>query len=1074
MGAKWKWQRITVGQGYFTGLQDFQEAIEAAENKLKESGSGGINDFSQALQILKEKNTLGEIITKIAEGLRTFIGYGSQGKGIADVIDPLQQLRKGVLEFLRMFLDRLRGLNVKVQDAIGELNKARMGRVKFDEAVQKVKKISQTGSNTNDIPDVMSALINVDELKQHKDDLNTFPEAVNKYLKNVLEAVVKDGNGQAPNQVASLQSSLPALVEAYGKQNGEHRQLFHKVEGDYKMINRNSSRNVGEILGSAVYYGTENMLIPLKKTDGYKSSYISSSSWNGGADNNTISQIFLGCLPLYYYWLTYLYWKCKQPYDRHGWEGQWLHSGVLNAFMVGHGYVTVHLTKHPGKNIAPLLENVDKLKDSIQGISSPTAVQASHADILSELSKKLDEALKTPSTTTLNGHSLSALFYLCRCYFIGKQIINPATERRPPTSIREMLYWLSGLQFSPYYSDLKKHIEKNIPNHGLPVADSSISSTKSSGGDTLTQSQMKGFLLSSCLSAPGVLGAIQGNSADRDGEPWLYSLFCNTMNLQYPSGSALFNTLANYVYALQFQLYFLYRQCQNNYSYTCGWNECAFGANVTISNTVQSYLCPSRGGDCSSQGSPLQAFLTDNLKGFCRQQPGTSNHLTECSPGSMCHVPMGFAGKLRTDAGGGINIAYALNPFCSSPSDPLRQLSEKLGCLTKRTPRTLGDLIGFIWHLNGQLFKKRPTIESLINKFSSAFSLGSITAELKKNRHLVVTMLWNGVAKRKYTSLHPPVSATITGLSLSLESMVSTIPFLYQLFLAEEEKSLPVTLFDLTQHCHEKKEEQGTVGGHNKNVTKIKHKCTNTSNDLWSIFQSLNVKPSKAGDTDPYEACRNSQCGGYLSPLTHTYGATYSPKFASTYLSWVVYLVEVFDERLNELLVEFNNINCKDCAPHCSCTEGQHGSTSCQCDSVVSCAGVLPVFYAHGFNFTNAYALKGGTHGTDTMKRSCQKFHDQLSNVLAEGAPLTKLLLTIDDFLYMFRFYFVYNLSSIWIMYVCVVLYIYFYRADLLHVKSHVRFPSSHGIPPIGLLPTGKPTVLTKFTKLTYFIGELT
>ncbi|GIX61277.1 variant erythrocyte surface antigen-1, alpha subunit [Babesia caballi] len=240
--------------------------------------------------------------------------------------------------------------------------------------------------------------------------------------------------------------------------------------------------------------------------------------------------------------------------------------------------------------------------------------------------------------------------------------------------------------------------------------------------------------------------------------------------------------------------------------------------------------------------------------------------------------------------------------------------------------------------------------------------------------------------------------------------------------MAEEPNTLPGVLFDLTKHCHKRKAgERGKYNvvhkSHSGSSPISGHRCSEPS-DLWSIFQSINAKPNNIGDTDPYEACRSSQCGGYLSPLTHTYGAAYSPKFASTYLSWVVYLVEVFNERVHELLVEFTNISCKDCAPHCSGTKGQHGSTNCSCHSVVSCAGVLPVLYAHGFNFTNAYTLKGGTHGNDPMKRSCQKFQNALSNILKAEAPLHTLLTVIDKFLYLFRFYFFYNLSSFWIMYV--------------------------------------------------------
>ncbi|GIX65188.1 extracellular matrix-binding ebh [Babesia caballi] len=1057
------------------GLEGFKEAINAAANKLTQSG-GDATTVSQALEKLKASGTLGELIEKLADGLRVFIGYDNKGQGIALVIDPLQQLRKGVLVFLseviKKLKDNFRHTNVlNSNDVNNALSNAYSNRdnVTFDSAMGTVQSTLKDGK----IKEVVTALKNVNSLKSNQNNIDGFSDAVSTYLTGVLNAV----NTLTSNQVDSLKSSLPSLVAAYGKQNGEFNTKIKAVEDDYKKLSTNRSSNIPDILTSAVHNGTRELLKQLKK-DGYKSSYLSTSNWSGNTNKNKIAQIFLGCLPLYYYWLTYLYWKCKLPQKEGGWEGQKFNRPTLQSYMAGHGYLANHFNK--GKGASDIVNLIGSLDQFSNVGSSPNP---SHPDMLTELDNSLKGVIRTGSSSAANldGHSLSALFYLCRCYFTGKQITNPVTERRPPTSIREMLYWLSGLQFSPHYYDIQKQIDNIVPDHsGLHVADSSAKSK-----DPLTRNQMKGYLKTSCLSAPGVLGAIQGNIADsEENEPWLYHLFSNGLNLTYASSAAvLFHTLADYAYALQFQLYFLYRQCANSYTYTCGWNECRYGSGVT-GEGLKSHLCPkgcNRSGhghsngdhsgckhdDCSNQ-SPLQAFLTDNLKGFCRQQPGTSNHLTECSDRSMCHVPMGFAGKLRTDAGGGLNIAYALNPFCGGPSDPLRQLSEKLGCLTKRTPRTLGDLLGFIWHLNGQLFKSRPRMGTIINAFIRSFDLGtSLSDTFNNDRYSAITSVWNKISRHTLRS-----STSSSGLALSLEAMAPQIPFLYQLFMAEEPNTMPGALFDLTKHCHRYLAGDGpnikiVHKSHSGSSSISGHRCSEPS-DLWSIFQGLDTKPS-GNNTDKQAECRRANCGGYLSPLTHTYGATYSPNFASTYLSWVVYLVEVFNERLQELLVEFNDINCKDCGPHCSCTKGQHGTTNCSCHSVVSCAGVLPVLYGHGFNFTNAYTLKGGTHGNDPMKRNCKKFQTALSNILKAEAPLHTLLTTIDDFLYMFRIYFFYNLSTFWIMYVCIVLYIYFLRADLLHLKSHVHFPSSHGIPSIGLLPTGQPTVMTKFTKLTYF-----
>ncbi|GIX61332.1 uncharacterized protein BcabD6B2_07670 [Babesia caballi] len=1001
-----------------TEFHDLNMAITAAAEKLTEKE--GV-DVRPALEYLQNEETLKGIIKKLGDGLRAFIGYGSNN-GIADVIDPLQQLRKGVLMFLQMMLERFRdsidndsGISTAVGNAIKNTEQ-------FDEAIGKVGGLQENNSGTgSQVKEVVSALKNIGSL-QSKSDVNELANGFKEYLKEVLSAVKNKVNGKA-GQIETLKSNLDKLLDAFGNQSDFATYKTQVKETNNQLYSQRNLSYPASTLVPAVTTATENFLGQLK-TGGYKSSYDPTPNWDGDHDNDKIAQILFGCLPLYYYWLTYLYWKCKQPQKEGGWENM-AFSGrgggfALKHFIVGQGYNATHLTTNrgfKGSNIAMLIQSL--------GISA-TATQHSHPDFLSQLNKSLKGVIGTGglSTANLDGHSLSALFHLCRCYFTGKQIMqsnNPSIKCRPPKSIREMLYWLSGLQFSPHYSDIEKQIEKNIPNHGLPVADSSTSSPD----NVITQSQMTGFLLSSCLSAPGVLGAIQGNSADYTydkGEPWLYHLFCNGLNLAYPSsGSALFNTLANYAYALQFQLLFLYMQCRTNYNQTYGWQWCRYGQGVGSSSgnnsgelaswicsasNCPSFSCQHNSPSCnhfqkcgqSDKHSPLQAFLTDNLKGFhVAQQPDplSPHHLDNHSPGSMCHVLMGFDGTLTKDANAtGWYIYYLLEHFCSNSKTPLRQLCEKLGCLTKRTPRTLGDLFGFLWHLNGQLFKDAHVI------------YGFKTA-VKQKPYNVEDFITNfKTAIRSHTSQSSSGKSRIVE---SFESMGQTIPFLYQLYTIEESNSVPDALFDLTYHCHRKET------GHSGNSTRLVHKdhsgrpCS-TANDLWSLYQPV----SNTGNNSD---CKSGTCGGYLSPLTHTYGAAYSPKFASTYLSWVVYLVEVFNERLGELLTEFNNTSCDHCNTNCSCTKGQHGTTNCSCHSVVSCAGVLPLLYSNGFSFGNAYSLKGGTHGADPMKRNCQQFHDQLSAVIAqnESAPLFKLLTTIDEFLYLFRFYFFYNLSTFWI-----------------------------------------------------------
>ncbi|GIX62553.1 variant erythrocyte surface antigen-1 family protein [Babesia caballi] len=821
--------------------------------------------------------------------------------------------------------------------------------------------------------------------------------------------------------------------------------------------------------GLATFIGYDGQgKIGANKGIGNSKNYTESAAYKKGSaewsnvektkDKEKCAQIFLGCLPLYYYWLTYIYWKCRE--NGGDWASEISNRPTLLGFMSAHGYFREHISRRKASDIAKLLEVLDTFKQSMQTVSDtpPTTIKPSHPEFLNALNKSLQGAFtasvgsSTITSVSFNNHSLSALFYLCRCYFTGKHIMqsgSPTSKPRPPTSIREMLYWLSGLQFSPHYSDIEKQIETIIPQgSGLPVADSAMTTAN----NIITQSQMKGFLLSSCLSAPGVLGAIQGNSADTDeGEPWLYSLFCNTMNLHYPSGAALFNTLANYSYALQFQLYFLYIQCRTNYSQSYGWQWCRYGQSAQPSGKnakeLASWICSSSNclniscqhnsdrcqhiKECgqSGQPSPLQAFLTDNLKGFhvsFKPSPSSPNHLENHPPGSMCHVKMGFASALTKDANAtGWYIYYLLEHFCGFTYGPLRQLSEKLGCLTRRTPRTLGDIFGFVWHLNGQLFKnKRPKLKALIEKFLTDFNINSDLANTFINEpYSVLTKIWSKIAE--INSTHSSHSNP-TVLSKSLEAMAPAIPFLYQLFMAKDPNTLPGALFDLTQHCHKLEVTTTHTGSRTSaNTTVIKHKNGECSqiNDLWSLYQPVGQKPS---GTDTQPECRLGTCGGYFSPLTHSDGATYTSNHASAYFSWVLYLADDLYEQLDRLKMSFEDLKCSNCTGTCKniIPDCHISSNRCSCPSVVQCSGVLPLLYANGFNFASASSLSGWRYDNSRWtqdganKRSCQQFHAQLTAVLAknETTPLFKLLTTIDDFLYMFRVYFFYNLSTFWII----------------------------------------------------------
>ncbi|GIX61210.1 uncharacterized protein BcabD6B2_06450 [Babesia caballi] len=729
----------------------------------------------------------------------------------------------------------------------------------------------------------------------------------------------------------------------------------------------------------------------IKDVSKYKSAY----------DQNIGAKIFLGCLPLYYNALTYLYWGCTE--NGGGWREMKFNDrdGSMRSYFDSQGLLPLYVDKSKtGAHIADsALKGFTELQ---QGMTAASSSPFTYSTFTKELEKKVrGNSQQLPTTCPL-----AALFYGASCYFRCQQTATAKSVTAIPKTIREMLYFLAGLQFSSAYDDINGHID-TVLSTALNVADSS----QKTDGNTLSADQLKEYLRASCAFSSSVLGMIQGPGASQNNsDPWLHSLFSNSqfnLNFQYPSGAFLFSKVSNYSYALQLQLSFLYIQCRDTYTKACGWHQCRCGQGINSDpqrRIVQSHICLAgcsagghtggnhASGPCQHAGcgespkpSPLQAFLTDKLKGFSRGHPSDpSSHLATCF-GSLCHVPMGFHSEnLRQNAGTGNYIYAAFYSFCGTSSSPLRQLSEKLGCLTKRTPRTLGDLFGFLWHLKGQL-------SATLNNITNAEWLRDLKVQL---------------------------------------------PFSYQLKNESGQKLLALVV---TAH-------------------------TDSHHDLTSLYSS--------GCNQP-----NENCGPYLYPLTHSDGATYAPTHASIYLSWILYLSDDLQSWFQDLLGEFKDIDCsktgcksKTGGPEACKSQhppGTHGiSNACTCDSVVHCGGVLPLLYRYGFRFLSAFKLKGVGNGNGGTKRTCANFHSQLQSVIS-GNPLSNLLTSIDAFLYAIRWEFFSKLSGFWTIYMCLILYTFFFLLDTLHLRSHLKLTTSHTLPPLALLTAGTHPPITKLTYIT-------
>ncbi|GIX61089.1 variant erythrocyte surface antigen-1 family protein [Babesia caballi] len=836
--------------------------------------------------------------------------------------------------------------------------------------------------------------------------------AVERYLKAVFKSNNRKGWGSS--DADGVDGKLQTLVTTIVQQNAyntQHKE-FNKKVGDVGSQIKTNGTNPG-YLKPILEAGKQAFIWQLEKGNYKPTNY--ETNVQSTSIKEVHAKIFLGCLPFIFNNLSYFYWQCREG---GAWQNQNITGGPLGPFMEGHWFRNSYMNENmTGTSVVRnvLDKNFEEFK---------TAASAnSYSDFLKEFRSKGQQTWhSTPSVN--NSNYLSGIYILCSCYFQCQQIKVADKASRSPQTIREIIYFIAALHFSPHYDAFHGYVTshfqtitgKESSNNDFDLTIQVADSSKTSNGtDTLSAADLKSYLTSTFHLAPAFIGLLQGSSTYDD--PWLHRLFANSeFSFRYPSsGAALFYALADYTYALQFQLSFLYKQCEYSYDNGCGWFYCKYGNNVQV-NGVKSHLCTQEDGDCSSTGSPLQAFLTDNLPGLCRKHPGTSSHLATCS-GYLCHVPMGFkSDQLRTENKLGGHIVISLKPFCGSSTTPLRQLCGTLTCLSKRAPRSLSDLFGFYWQVTGQLFNKLKTQD-------------------------------------KTPTLDNALSTLLQKLSTVGENLLYAS-------LTENVKAIGRHFFGLSWHCHKKSGWQ-TVKRTGANGYCDDHSNSNKACDLMSLYDS--------------ECTQNSAtCGKYLEPLGISYGATFADKYAFTYLSWATYLTDDLYESLQEFLDTFNGLKCASCKSNCSShSSGSHGtSDGCKCRSVVECSDVLTHLYSNGFSFHNAYWLRGrdytkGRWQENSNKRTCANFHTQLQSVIS-GEPLSNLLTSIDRFLYLFRYYFLSNLSAFWIIYVCIILYTFFFLLDTLHLRLHLKLTSSHTVPPLALLTSGTPLPVTKLT----YIGQ--
>ncbi|CDR96092.1 hypothetical protein BBBOND_0212340 [Babesia bigemina] len=119
----------------------------------------------------------------------------------------------------------------------------------------------------------------------------------------------------------------------------------------------------------------------------------------------------------------------------------------------------------------------------------------------------------------------------------------------------------------------------------------------------------------------------------------------------------------------------------------------------------------------------------------------------------------------------------------------------------------------------------------------------------------------------------------------------------------------------------------------------------------------------------------------------------------------------------------------------------------------------MTTFYQYGFTFGDAKTLYG------TNRKFCLSFHTQLSNLL-KSQYFTKLFEECDNFIWTIREPFTYLVLALWSLSLFYLICVMVGRLDVLHIKSHLRSPSSHRITAQSLLAAAQVGRLAKISYL--------
>ncbi|CDR71659.1 hypothetical protein, conserved [Babesia bigemina] len=687
-------------------------------------------------------------------------------------------------------------------------------------------------------------------------------------------------------------------------------------------------------------------------------------------------------------------------------------NNSLGQFFQKQGY---EVNSEDGKQTGELLDDKAKMKgDHINKnlISKNLGIKSG---VIVDWKKEKDA--KNKVKTKPNGsditllHILEFLFgHLERYYHVRH--LEHIPSAKAPRNIYQMLQWLNGLRYNPIltpvYLCIKDLFPRSKENEGKDIKAIPSSEVKLSATKDITYVYLAGkALIHASIFCHDVLVAIQGHG--HAGGRYACDFSTNEEKLLYPnSGSACFDMLVDIAERLYHQFRFLYSQCENGTD-SSGWADCWYGRGVGGSG----WNCNTK--QCPNQNCPQ---LADQNAG----QRGNQSADQTCDSHPKCGLKSPLQSFLEDGLQGFLPHSFT-KPGC------------KLEC-------TVSNHRG--------LPCKTPM------GFSDISQLASHT---KKGNHLIQVL-------KDFCGEKSHLRSLCAGFMCLLQKPPQTLGDMFA-FYYNYIYGWNTQRSDHRQGAFDK----AVSAAHfeNKYDELIVH-------NLYSPSHSA-VWQGHSGGSLGSLVCTSIEsvvCGPYLYPINSGIRDIYAAKYADKYLSWIVYQTETFYDLLKKLYDECNS-NCGPKGSNClttSCvkdclrlrkppTPNEHHD---DCKSIVQCRKALPTLSKYGFVFLQQAKLNGN-EGL-TKKRTCQNFCAAFKDVFNKESLLVELIRKIDEFIFAIREPFTYLVLALWSLSLFYLICVMVGRLDVLHIRSHLRSPSSHRITAQSLLAAAQVGRLAKISYL--------